>query len=161
MAPGVKVPGDRPRSVPLTTGMVVSMVSNPRAALNQLRRDARSGRLARLCRETGIELLAAFGSAADPQWPVAPRDLDVAVIMAKGCDLLRVIEVLTTHLGFERIDVMDLGRASDVARAQALGRGELLYERAPGVFAEQQILALVQRADTKWLRDLQLEALAR
>lgn len=135
--------------------------SPPRAALDQLRREARDGALAQLCQEAGIELLVAFGSATDPDWPVAPRDLDVAVVMTGGSDLLHVIDALMAHLAFEQIDVMDLDRAGSVARAQALGRGELLYERTPGSFAEQQILALVQHADTKWLRDLQLEALAR
>jgi hypothetical protein len=140
---------------------MADMASSPQAALSQLRRDAHGGRLARLCKETGIALLVAFGSATDPEWPVAPRDLDLAVIMSSGHSLLHVVEALTTYLGFERIDVMNLGRAGGVARAQALGRGEPLYESAPGIFAEQQILALVQQADTKWLRDLQLEALAR
>jgi hypothetical protein len=137
------------------------MASSPHAALDQLRRDARSGRLAQLCREAGIELLVAFGSATDPAWPAAPRDLDLAVSLVYSRDLLNVIDVLAVHLGFERIDVMDLSRASDVARAQALGRGELLYEATPGDFAEQQIVALVKHADTKWLRDLQLQALTR
>lgn len=114
-----------------------------------------------LCAEAGIDLLVAFGSATDPRWPVAPRDLDLAVSMTQGSDLLRVIDALTMHLGFDRIDVMDLDRAGTVAGAQALGRGELLYEATRGTFAERQILALVQHADTKWLRDLQLEALAR
>jgi hypothetical protein len=138
----------------------MGMTGGPQAALDQLRRDARSGRLAQLCRETGIELLVAFGSATDPEWPLPPRDLDLAVVMNSGSGLLQALDALTTHLGFERIDVMDLGRAGNVARAQALGRGELLCELTPGAFAEQQILALVQQADTKWLRDLQLEALA-
>jgi hypothetical protein len=137
------------------------MVDSPRAALSQLRREARAGVLARLCQEAGIELLVAFGSATDPDWPVAPRDLDLAVVMTSDSSLLRVIDALVTHLAFEQIDVMDLERAGSVARAQALGRGELLHETAPGTFAEQQILALVQEADTRWMRDLQLEALAR
>jgi hypothetical protein len=140
---------------------VVGVTSNPRAALDRLRRDARNGRLAPLCQETGIELLVAFGSATDSDWPLPPRDLDLAVSLTGGSDLLQVLDTLTTYLGFERIDLLDLGRAGDVARAQALGRGELLYELTPGTFAEQQILALVKQADTRWLRDLQLEALSR
>jgi hypothetical protein len=142
-------------------GIVVSVTSDPRVALNQLRRDARTGRLAQLCQETGVKLLVAFGSATDADWPLPPRDLDLAVGLTSGSGLLQVLDALTTHLGFERIDLMDLGRASDVARAQALCRGELLYESAPGTFAEQQILAMVTQADTSWLRDLQLAALSR
>lgn len=137
------------------------MADNPRAALNQLRREARDGVLARVCGEAGIELLVVFGSATVPSWPVAPRDLDLAVVMTSDSDLLRVIDALVKHLAFDGIDVMDLNRAGSVARAQALVRGELLHEQTPGTFAEQQILALVQQADTQWMRDLQLEALAR
>ena len=142
-------------------GIVEGVTSDPRAALDQLRRDARSGRLARLCQETGIELLVAFGSATDPDWPLPPRDLDLAVGLTGESDLLQVLDALTTHLNFERIDVMDLGRAGGVARAQALRRGELLYELTPGNYAERQILAMVTQADTRWLRDLQLAALSR
>lgn len=137
------------------------MVDGPVAALNQLRHEARRGELAQLCNGAGIELLVAFGSATDVDWPVAPRDLDLAVAMTADSDLLRVIDAFVVHLGFERIDVMDLRRAGGVALAQALGRGELLFEATPGMFAEKQILALVRQADTKWMRDLQLEALAR
>lgn len=72
-----------------------------------------------------------------------------------------MLDALTTHLSFERIDVMDLARTGDVARAQAFRRGELLYELTPGTFAEQQILAMVMQADTRWLRDIQLAALSR
>jgi hypothetical protein len=142
-------------------GIVVGVTSDPRAALNQLRRDAHTGQLARLCQETGIELLVAFGSATDADWPLPPRDLDLALVLTSGSDLLQVLDALTTHLGFEQIDLMDLGRAGDAARAQALRRGELLYELTPGTFAEQQILAMVTQADTRWLRELQLAALSR
>lgn len=145
----------------LIAGIVVGMTSNPRAVLNRLRRDARSGRLASLCQETGIQLLVAFGSTTDSDWPLPPRDLDLAVVLTNGSGLLQALDKLTTHLGFERIDLLDLSRAGDVARAQALGRGELLYELTPGTFAEQQILALIKQADTRWLRDLQLAALSR
>lgn len=137
------------------------MAGTPQAALNRLRSEARDGVLARVCGEAGIELLVAFGSATDPGWPVAPSDLDLAVVMATDSDLLRVIDALVAHLAFDRIDVMDLDRAGIVARAQALGRGELLHEQTPGMFAEHQIVALVQQADTQWMRDMQLEALAR
>jgi hypothetical protein len=137
------------------------MVDSPPAALSQLRSEASRGVLERLCQDAGIELLVAFGSATRRDWPVPPHDLDLAVVMTGDSNVLGVTDALVTHLAFETIDVMDLDRAGSVARAQALGGGELLYETAPGTFIEQQILALVQQADTKWMRDLQLEALAR
>jgi hypothetical protein len=141
--------------------MVGGMATSPSEALDQLRREARDGSLARFCGAAGIDLLVAFGSATDPGWPVPPRDLDLAVIMSGTRNLLQVLNAVVVHLGFEQVDLMDLARAGEVARVQALGRGELLHEETPGTFAEQQILAFVQHADTRWMRDLQLQALAR
>lgn len=136
------------------------MVS-PERALDQLRREGRDGTLARFCRIHGIELLVAFGSAADPDWPAAPRDLDLAVVLRDRRKLLDVLDAFVTRLKLEQVDLMDLGRASSVALLNALGRGELLFEAARGMFAEAQIAAVVQHADTRWLRDLELQALAR
>src|SRR5262245_24801576 len=118
------------------------MSVTPREALDQLRREARDGSLAGFCRELGIELLVAFGSAAKPTWPLPPRDLDLAVLMTGSVDLLIVLNGLVDHLRFDQVDVMDLWRAGEVARAQALGSGELLFEEAPGTFAEQQVFAI-------------------
>ena len=89
----------------------------------------------------------------------SPGDLDLAVLTTGNGRAIQVLEALTAHLGFERIDVLDLSRADGVARAQALRRGELLHEAVPGTFAEQQ-MAVVRQADTRWLRDLQPQALA-
>jgi hypothetical protein len=130
-------------------------------ALHQLRREARDGTLARFCRESGIGMLVAFGSAVGPDRGQPPRDLDLALVLTGERNLLQVLDSLVVHLGYDQLDLMDLGRADEVARTQALGHGELLYEAAPGTFAEQQILAFVQYADTQWLRDLQLQALTR
>jgi Polymerase beta, Nucleotidyltransferase len=137
------------------------MATSPREALDQLRREARDGTLAGFCREIGVELLVAFGSAVNLDWPVPPRDLDLAVLMVPPADVLTVINELIDHLRLDEIDLMDLARAGDVARAQALGRGELLYEATPGTFAERQMFALAQTADTAWLRRIELEMMAR
>ena len=58
------------------------------------------------------------------------------------------------------VDVMDLGRASIVAKDQALSLGEPLYEAADGLYANQQIAAALRRMDTDWLRRLDLELMA-
>lgn len=113
------------------------------------------------CAAWGIEMLVAFGSSVDRNGRTGPRDLDLAVTLTGGHALPAVMDALITHLDFEQIDLMDLTRAGIVARAQALGRGELLYEGTLGTFVELQIIALVQHADTQWLRDLELEALTR
>jgi hypothetical protein len=137
------------------------VATSPRDALDRLRREARDGSLAALCRELGVELLVAFGSSVNPAWPVPPRDLDLAVLMTPPADILSVINWLMDHLVIDDIDLMDLARAGEVARAEALGRGELLYEATPGTFAERQMFALAQLMDTAWLRKIELRMLAR
>lgn len=136
------------------------MATDPQDALRQLRAEARDGTLSRLCPSWDVELLVAFGSTVIPGWPAPPRDLDLAVMMRGDQDLLRLLDALVTHLGYDRLDLMDLSRANDVARSQALGQGELLYEAVRGTFTELEILAAVQVADTRWMRKLQLESLA-
>jgi predicted nucleotidyltransferase len=136
-------------------------VVTPRSALEQLRREAGDGTLSGVCRDNGVTLLVAFGSTVNPDWPAAPRDLDLAVVLKDRRSLLEVLDAFVTHLGLEQIDVMDLGRANEVARFNALARGELLFEATRGAFAEAQIAAVVRYADTQWLRDVELAALAR
>jgi predicted nucleotidyltransferase len=136
-------------------------VVTPASALEQLRREARDGTLGGFCRNHGIKLLVAFGSAVDPDWPAPPQDLDLAVVLRDPRTLLQVLDAFVARLGLEQIDFMDLGRANDVARFNALARGELLFEATHGAFAEAEIAAVVRYADTQWLRDLELQALAR
>jgi hypothetical protein len=137
------------------------VATSPHDALDQLRREAGDGTLADLCRELGIELLVAFGSAVNLAWPAPPHDLDLAVLMTGRNNILTVLHGLVLHLHFGEIDLLDLARAGDVARAEALGRGQLLYEETPDTFAERQLFAVLQTMDTQWLRTIELEVLAR
>ena len=105
-----------------------------------------------------ITLLIAFGSAVRSQHAA---DLDLAVLADGRLDVLALMEALYQVTGYERIDVLDLRRADVVARVQALQHGEALYESHPGVHNEQLVQALALYWDTQWLRDLELEALAR
>jgi hypothetical protein len=95
------------------------MAGDPAAALGQLRHEASSGTLAELCSELGIDLLVAFGSATDPDWPVAPRDLDVAIVMAGDADLLSVINGLAAHLDDDAL-VISTDLATEVQASAGL-----------------------------------------
>ncbi|MPZ87905.1 MAG: hypothetical protein GEU81_07485 [Nitriliruptorales bacterium] len=136
---------------------------DPREALARLRAAAEDGRLEPLCRRHGIRLLGAFGSATDPAWP-GPRDLDIAVEFERGAngDIIALMNDLMALTRFDRIDLLDLGRASanPVARTSALVGGVPLYESESGTYARAQIHAIMQRMDTAWLRRLELELLA-
>ncbi len=124
---------------------------------------AATGDLRRFCEQHGIRLVVAFGSAVHPDLAPAARDLDLAVSWEPNSDrdVMRLLSDLMTVLGLDAVDVMDLDRAGVVARDQALGRGELLYESEAGRFDEEQVHAMARRADTRWLRDLELRILAR
>lgn len=132
----------------------------PRVVLEELRRRRESGDLEAPCREQGITLLVAFGSAVDPEH-THPRDLDLAVLLDPGRDFVAVVADMMRWLRSDDIDVMDLARADVVARYESLAGGELLYERDSATFDELEIAAVLRMADTKWLRDLRLRALAR
>jgi predicted nucleotidyltransferase len=127
-------------------------------ALDVLQRASEDGRLEALARRHSLRLVVAFGSAARDE--PGPRDLDVAVLADGKVDLVAVYEALAQLTRYERIDLVDLRRAGTVVRARALGACVPLYEDEPGLFAEQQMFALTQFADTAWLREAQLRALA-
>jgi hypothetical protein len=72
-----------------------------------------------------------------------------------------LVAELAELLASDAIDVMDLGRANPLARAEALTICLPVYESRPGLFAEQQMAAITERIETRWLRSLDLDALAR
>ncbi len=144
----------------MTTRRVQSAAMGPRDALARLRQMAESGELDELCERHGLELMVAFGSAT--RGDVAqPDDLDVAVRFAGDGDLVALTSDLIRQLHYDAVDVMDLGRAGIVARAEALAVCVPLYERRRGMFAAAQMAAVGQRLDTQWLRRLSLELMAR
>jgi predicted nucleotidyltransferase len=133
----------------------------PLEALDRLRLASASTELARVCEHLGIRLLVVFGSAIHEERLREPEDLDVAVLLAEGADLVDVVNGLLDLVRCDALDVMDLSRAGVVARAAALGVCEPLYEDEPGLFANRQMAALAERMDTAWLRLLDLELMAR
>jgi predicted nucleotidyltransferase len=135
--------------------------STPEQALARLRVAAEDGRLASLCRDTGVGLLVAFGSAARGERQ--PADLDLAYARGQHdhqVDVLRLLDALVELTSTGAIDLLDLDRAGPVAASRALGRCLPLYESVPGRFAAEQVRAVVRFADTRWLREAQLAALA-
>lgn len=132
--------------------------TDPAAALQRLRDAAARGDVEALAAHHGIGLLVAFGSAArgEPQ----PRDLDIAFAPGRDTDVLALLADLVALAGTDRLDLLDLDRAGVVARMRALSRCVPLHEDRPGRFAAEQLRAAVVFADTRWLRDEQLRALA-
>lgn len=135
-------------------------MSEPREALATLRDLADRGELDHFCEERGIRLLVAFGSVADRQ-RAEPGDLDLAVLIEDGVPLVAVVNAFTSLLGTDAVDVVDVRRADPVLRHRALvGAVVPLYECERGLFAEEQIAAMLTYMDTAWLRRLDLETMA-
>jgi hypothetical protein len=133
----------------------------PQDALQVLRDGAaEGGALGPLCEANRVGLLVAFGSAARSE--PAPADLDLAYARHDGAavDVLELMDALVGMTGMDGIDLLDLDRAGTVAAARALGRCLPLYESTPGRFAAEQLRAVMRFADTRWLRQAQLRALA-
>lgn len=127
----------------------------------RLRAVAASGELAVLAAAHGIEIVALFGSCANPDPGIEPRDVDVAIGFVHGGrpDLLAAIGALGDLVPGDHLDVMDLNRAGPVAAKAAMFGSQILFEARPGIAAERQVQAFMAYEDTRWLRDLQLETL--
>lgn len=123
-------------------------------ALARLGAAAGDGRLDALCERHHIRIMGAFGSATDPD-VVDAHDLDIAVAFERGHadNTLAVWSDLYRLCGPVELDIMNLDRARPVARANGLV-GVPLYERMSGEFAREQVAAVAQRLDTRWLRRL-------
>lgn len=138
-------------------------MADPTEALTTLRRLAATGELASFCTAHGVDLVVAFGSALQRDPAIPPRDLDVGLLLGDraGADFFGAVSDLIGLVHSDALDVMDLARAGVLAGSEALGTGQLLYERRPGIFAEQQMRALGQRMENGWLFDLQLATLTK
>ncbi|MGH3384336.1 MAG: nucleotidyltransferase domain-containing protein [Nocardioidaceae bacterium] len=132
-----------------------------RKALKRLFGHAESGELATLCRRHGIDLVVVFGSVV--QDGTAPADLDLAVRFGPGAqhDLLTLLDDLYRMIGIEAVDLMVLNDAGPVARERAMVQGRLVYQSRSGIFATEQIAAIMERLDTDEMRRVELELMSR
>ncbi|MDO5696927.1 MAG: hypothetical protein Q4G51_03025 [Dermatophilus congolensis] len=130
-------------------------------AVAQLTQGVADESLAQLCRDLGLKLLTMFGSAVRD--PSTARDVDLAYQRDRDrphVSHLDIVNALGERYG-DSLDVMDLDAADSVARFAGLHGVEVLYEAAPGDYAEAQLAAFRAFCDTQWLRDRALEVLAK
>lgn len=133
-------------------------MTSARDAAARLLAAADSGELDEVCRVRRVRLLGLFGSAARPAGGPPPNDVDVAVSWEGPPDELGLLDDLVVLTGFDRVDLAVIDRADPLLRANALV-GKPLFESEAGLYAVTQMAALAEERDTRWLRDLDLEAL--
>lgn len=115
-------------------------------------------RLAPLFKDEGLRLVILFGSAASGA--VHPRsDIDLAFLYDKPIDAVmlagRVIQLLRT----DKVDVVDLRRASPLLKFSAAKHGKILFEKVPGMFSDFYSLAFRMYCDSRKLRDAQADSI--
>jgi predicted nucleotidyltransferase len=81
----------------------------------------------------GLEMLLLFGSRARGDFR-AESDWDFGYLAAPGFDADGLLADLVLHLGTDRVDLVDLSRASGLLRFRAAKEGRLLWEASPETF---------------------------
>ncbi len=121
--------------------------------LNQLKE-----RLAPLCANPDVELVILFGSAVSGTTH-PESDLDVAIQGRQPLDVVETTNQVIRLLRTDRVDVVDLRRASPLLMMEIARGGMLLYEREPGLYVAFCSLAHRRYVDTAKLRAAQREAI--
>lgn len=96
-----------------------------------------------------------FGSLSRGQ---AGHDVDLAILTRSG-PAFRLRAAITNCLETERVDLVDLQRASPVLRFEILRTGQLLYVADPALSERFELATLRLYRDTAWLRRQQREYL--
>jgi predicted nucleotidyltransferase len=116
--------------------------------------------LAPLCEQYRFRLIILFGSSVTGRRG-PDSDLDLALLGDAPLDLVAVTTDVIRLLHTDRVDVVDLRRASPLLAMEVARHGRLVYERQPGMHLEFISLAVRRYIDTKKLRDAQKDAIHR
>ena len=115
------------------------------------------GLLSPLFPKKDLQLLILFGSSV--QGGRHPEsDLDLAFLFDQPAEILSLTNEVIHLLHTDRVDVVDLRRASPLLTFSIARKGRLLYERSPGLFNGFYSLAFRRYVDTAKLRDAQAKA---
>ena len=113
-----------------------------------------------LCEPYRVRLVVVFGSTVTGL--LGPEsDLDLAFLADAPLNPVAVTTDVIRVLHTDRVDVVDLRRASPLLAMEVARHGRLIYEREPGMHVEFISLAVRRYIDTKKLRDAQKEAIHR
>ena len=116
-----------------------------------------------LLEQEGVLLAYLFGSLAEEQPEAserpAPQDVDLALLLPPGRPAYRLREAITEHLDTQRVDVVDLRRASPVLRMEIVRNGRVLYAAGDDVRLQFEVETVRVYQDTNWLRQQQRQIL--
>jgi len=114
-------------------------------------------RLSPIFREKGLELVLLFGSTVTGKRH-RRSDIDLGFLFEGEVDILALTNKVIRLLKSDRVDVVDLQKASPLLKFSAVKRSEVLFEKRPGIFSAFSSLAFRRFVDTKKLRDAQHSA---
>lgn len=111
-------------------------------------------------RERGVELAWLFGSLGDSDAAGdtgrdeqgKPGDIDLAVLLPPGRPVATLRAALEAELGTDRIDLVDLRRASPILRFHVIRDGRLLLARDDDTLNDFELATLHLYRDTAPLR---------
>jgi uncharacterized protein len=115
-------------------------------------------KLAPLFGELRLQMVILFGSLVSEKVH-SESDIDVGVVFDEPVDLLNLTNRIINLLQTDKVDVVDLRRASPLLRFAAVRNGKLIYERTPGQFNTFFSLSFRRYVDTKKLRIAQQRAI--
>lgn len=98
-----------------------------------------------------LRMLVLFGSAAKGR-ATKTSDLDLGILLDGAFDTDALFLALAPRLHTDRVDLIDLRRASPLLAFEIARTGRLLFEREPGTFRSFQSLACRRYYDTERLR---------
>lgn len=116
-----------------------------------------------LLEREGVLLAYLFGSLAEEQPATserpAPRDVDLALLVPAEKPAYRLREAIRERLGTQRLDIVDLRRASPVLRMVIVRSGRVLYSAGDEVQLQFELDTVRTYQDTNWLRRQQRKIL--
>lgn len=116
--------------------------------------------LAPLCSEETLKLIILFGSTVSGKTH-RKSDIDIAFLYTAPIDRLALANRVIRLLRTDRVDVVDLRHASPLVQFAVARTGQVLFERAPGMYPEFCSFAFRRYVDTKKLRDARAQAIRR
>lgn len=111
-------------------------------------------RLTAIFDDEGLQFIIVFGSAASGKVH-SHSDIDLAFQYNRPVDVVSLTNKVTTLLHTDKVDVVDLRRATPLLMYSVAKTGKLLYEKAPNSFVEFCSLAFRRYVDTGKLREAQ------